>query len=97
MFPFTMSSFHTVADYWKARALHAEAKVDELMIEYCPSEMTEDQWDIYEESQREVSDAERLLITNSLCRAQGVPELTSFCNRGCITKCLSPGTCEMFK
>jgi hypothetical protein len=39
----TMSKYATQADYWKAKAESLQAKVDALMLEYCPEEMTPEQ------------------------------------------------------
>ena len=36
-----------------------QAKIDELMLEYCPDEVTDDQWDEYQKHQRVVFDGRK--------------------------------------
>ena len=40
--------------YWRTRANSAQAKVDALMLEYCPNEMTKEQLDEWAKHQRPV-------------------------------------------
>ena len=45
-------------DELKQELSAAQARIDELMIEYCPNEVTPEQWEEYERCQRPVSSSE---------------------------------------
>lgn len=54
------------AKSWEQTALGAEARIDELMLEYCPDEMTEEQRERWAAAQRPVSAEETARIDKAV-------------------------------
>ena len=60
---------HEVVQLMQQLAAHMQADIDQLMLKYCPEEMTEEQLNNWEKCQAPVSEEQY----NDVCRKLGFP------------------------